>query len=47
VAVALPEQASVATLHVPVLPVPQHACPLAPQVPHWLPAALSMQLMPV
>jgi hypothetical protein len=47
VAVALPEQASVATLHVPVLPVPQQACPSAPQAPHLLPVALSMQLMPV
>jgi hypothetical protein len=45
VAVARPEQASVATLHEPVLPVPQQACPSAPQVPHWLPVAVSMQPM--
>ena len=42
-----PEQVSVAALHEPLLPVPQHACPSAPQVPHWLPVAVSMQLMPV
>jgi hypothetical protein len=46
-AVARPVQASVAALHEPLLPVPQHACPSAPQVPHWLPVAVSMQLMPV
>ncbi|HJX54925.1 MAG TPA: hypothetical protein VJ801_19345, partial [Polyangia bacterium] len=41
-----PEQVSVAALHEPVLPVPQHACPSAPQAPHWLPVAVSMQPIP-
>lgn len=28
---------------VPLLPVPQQDCPLAPQVPHWLPAVATKQ----
>jgi hypothetical protein len=30
-------------VQVPLLPVPQQACPSPPQVPHWLPAADTMQ----
>jgi hypothetical protein len=40
-------QASVAVPHDPVLPVPQHGCPSAPQAPHLLPVAVNMQLVPV
>jgi hypothetical protein len=33
--------------HVPVFPVPQHGCPDAPQVPHWLVVAVSRHEKPV
>ena len=30
-------------VHVPLLPEPQHDCPIAPQLPHWFPAVATTQ----